>query len=147
MKNVWESSSKTWGVFRTQASIYDGAFLRIYLTVYYFDNKSSIIDVRLGYIHIGLRKYWNVQSEANVEQIIAIVSTCSVSCYVFNYRIDFKCCGVMMSISSRRILGQLWSWAIVLGNILRLEDWFPNLDTFSCTNPAKLIKCQLWWDC
>ena len=38
------------GVFRTQAKIYDGAFLGMYLTAYYFHNKSSIIDVRLGYI-------------------------------------------------------------------------------------------------
>ena len=45
-----KESSKSRGVFRTQASIYDGAFLWIYLTAYYFRNKSSIIDVRLGYI-------------------------------------------------------------------------------------------------
>ena len=36
---------------------------------YYFHNKSSIIDARLGYIK-GLQKYWNFQSEAKVEQII-----------------------------------------------------------------------------
>ena len=32
-------------------------------------------------LYIGLWKYWNVQSAAEVEQIIAIVTTCSVSCY------------------------------------------------------------------
>ena len=37
------------GVFITQASIYDGAFLWIYLTAYYFRNKSSIIVVWLVY--------------------------------------------------------------------------------------------------
>ena len=42
---TFKESSKSWGVFRTQASIYDGAFLWIYLTVYYFCNKSFIIDV------------------------------------------------------------------------------------------------------
>ena len=40
---------KSRGAFRTQASVYEGAFLWIYLTAYYFCNKSSIIDVRLGY--------------------------------------------------------------------------------------------------
>ena len=35
---------------RTQASIYDGAFLWIYLTAYYFRNKISIVDVWLVYI-------------------------------------------------------------------------------------------------
>ena len=40
---------KSRGVFRTQASVYEAAFLWIYLTAYYFCNKSSIIDVRLGY--------------------------------------------------------------------------------------------------
>ena len=41
---------KNRGVVRTQVSIYDGAFSWIYLTAYYFRNKSSIIDVRLCYI-------------------------------------------------------------------------------------------------
>ena len=44
------------------------SFLWIYLTAYYFRNISSI------------KKYWNFQSEAKVEQIIAIVTTRSVSC-------------------------------------------------------------------
>ena len=43
-------SPKTRGLFRIQESIYDGVFLRIYLTAYYFCNKNSIIDVLLGYI-------------------------------------------------------------------------------------------------
>ena len=46
------SSSKSRGVFRTWASIYNGVFLWTYLTAYYFCNKSSIIDVWLGYIAI-----------------------------------------------------------------------------------------------
>ena len=45
-----KESSKRRGVFRTQVSIYGGAFLWIYLMVYYFCNKSFIIDVRLGYM-------------------------------------------------------------------------------------------------
>ena len=40
------------GVFRTQGSIFDGTFLWIYLTAYYFCNKVSTIDLRLGYIEI-----------------------------------------------------------------------------------------------
>ena len=73
---MFEESSKSRGVFRTQASIYGGAFLWIYLTAYYFCNKSSVIDVRLGYI--ALRKYWNFQSEGKAEQTIAICTTYSV---------------------------------------------------------------------
>ena len=34
-------------------------------------------------LYIGLWKYWNFQREAKVEQIIAIVATRSVSCYIF----------------------------------------------------------------
>ena len=45
-----KSSSKTSVVFRTQASVYDRNFLWIYLTAYYFRNKSSIIYVQLGYM-------------------------------------------------------------------------------------------------
>ena len=42
---MFEESSKSRGVCRTQGNIDDGAFLWIYLTVYDFCNKSSIIDV------------------------------------------------------------------------------------------------------
>ena len=73
---TFQGSSKSGDIFRAQSSIYDGVFLWIYLTAYYFYNKSSIIDVRLFYI----RKYWNFQSEVKVEQMIAIVTTRSVSC-------------------------------------------------------------------
>ena len=45
-----ESSSKSSAVFRTKVSIYDGAFLWIYLTANCFRNKTYIIDVILGYI-------------------------------------------------------------------------------------------------
>ena len=47
---MFEESSKSRGIFRTQASIYDEAFSWMYLTAYFFHNESSIIDVRLGYI-------------------------------------------------------------------------------------------------
>ena len=40
-------------MFRTQESIYYGASLWIYFTAYYFLNKNSIIDVRLGYIYVS----------------------------------------------------------------------------------------------
>ena len=45
-----KSLSKSRVVFRTQASIYDEAFLSIYLTAYYFRNISPTIDVWLCYI-------------------------------------------------------------------------------------------------
>ena len=45
-----ESSSENRGVFRTQASIYNGAFLWIDLTAYFVCNKSSILDVLLDYV-------------------------------------------------------------------------------------------------
>ena len=41
---------KSRDVFRTQTSIYNGAFLWIYLTACYLCIKSSTIDVPLGYI-------------------------------------------------------------------------------------------------
>ena len=59
-----------------QASTMD-LYYEIYLTAYYFRNKSSVIEVRLGQ---GLWKYWNFQNEAKLEQIIAIVTTRIVSC-------------------------------------------------------------------
>ena len=46
---------------------------------YYFHNKSSIIDISLVYIQDS-ENIEIFQSEAKVEQIIAIVSTDSVSC-------------------------------------------------------------------
>ena len=39
---------------------------------------------------IGLRKYWNVQSEAKVEQIIAIVTTRIVFLFEFNFKLKDK---------------------------------------------------------
>ena len=47
---TFEKASKSRSVFKNQVSIYGGAFLWIDLTAYYFHNKSSIIDVQLGYI-------------------------------------------------------------------------------------------------
>ena len=49
-KKAFEKSSKSSGVFRTHARIYNGAFLWIYLSALYYRNISSIIDLRLGYI-------------------------------------------------------------------------------------------------
>ena len=51
LKNkMFEESSKSRAVFGTDASMYNGAFLWIYLTAKYFHNISSIIDLRLDYI-------------------------------------------------------------------------------------------------
>ena len=50
--------------------------LWIYLTTYYFRNRCST-----G-LYTGLGKYWNFQSEAKVEQIIEIITTRSVFCFV-----------------------------------------------------------------
>ena len=36
---------------------------------------------------IGLREYWNFQSEAKVKQIIAIVITRSVFLFEFNFKV------------------------------------------------------------
>ena len=47
---TFEESSKSRDVFKPQAGIGDIVFLWIYLTAHYFHNKSSIIDVGLGYI-------------------------------------------------------------------------------------------------
>ena len=47
---TFEESSKSRGVFKPQAGIGDIVFLWISLTAHYFHNKSSIIDVGLGYI-------------------------------------------------------------------------------------------------
>ena len=73
---MFKESSKSRGVFRTQASIYDKAFLWICLTTYYFCNKSSVTDVRLCYVLASENIYF--QSEAKFEQIVAIVATHSV---------------------------------------------------------------------
>ena len=54
---MFDKSSKSKGVFRTQASICHGAFLWVFnglfnelSTAYYFYNKSYIIDVWPGYM-------------------------------------------------------------------------------------------------
>ena len=71
---MFEESSKSRDIFRTQASIYDGPFLWIYLTAYYFHNKGSIIDVQLGYAKVSFIY------KSKPEQVIAIVTTRNVSC-------------------------------------------------------------------
>ena len=60
---TFEESSKTRKVFRAQASIYDGAFLWICLTAYYFGDQGSIKS--LTGLYISLLKYWNFQSVDN----------------------------------------------------------------------------------
>ena len=60
-------------------------------------------------LHIGLWKYWDFQSEAKVEQIIAIVTTThSVSCS------EFKC----LLIQNFHRLGSVEEWFIL--GVLRL---------------------------
>ena len=60
-----------------------------HVTAYYFCNKSSIIHVRLV-IYIDFRRSRNFQNEAKVEQIIALVTTRSVSCYGSENYLQFR---------------------------------------------------------
>ena len=69
----FEESWKRKGTFRNQARSSDEAFSRIYLTAYYYHRCSTCL-------YIDLCKFWNFQSGANMEQIITIVTMCSVSC-------------------------------------------------------------------
>ena len=61
---IIESQFKSFSenIFRTQVSIYDGGFLWIYSAAYYFCNKSSVTDVRLGCIYgaVNHRDCYNV---------------------------------------------------------------------------------------
>ena len=70
--------SKSRVVFRTQASIRDGAFLWIYLRLTIFAIKAPS-----QMLYIDLRKYWNLQSQAKLEQIVAIVTTHNVFLLIF----------------------------------------------------------------
>ena len=83
----WFEESSSRGVFRTLASIHF-KFLWISLTTYYFSNRSFVIDVWLGHIYKLLKIL--TFSEAKVEQIIAIVTTRSVSCLIYfeSYHFD-----------------------------------------------------------
>ena len=57
-------------------------FCEIYLTVYYFHDNVSIIDVRLAYIQASE----NIEIfKVKVEQIITIVTTRSASCLIYNF--------------------------------------------------------------
>ena len=74
------------GIFRTQASIYDGVFLWMYLMAHYFHKKLHH-KCSTG-LYIGPRKYWNFKSENKVGQIIAVVTGRSVSCFNLNFRFN-----------------------------------------------------------
>ena len=97
LKNkTFEESLKSRGVFRTHASIYDGAFFVNILNgfiflQYKFHHRSST-----G-LYIGLWKYWDFQSEAKVEQMIAIVTTHSVSCSSHVTHVALSCQGPILS--------------------------------------------------
>ena len=54
----FEESSKSRGVFRTQASIYDGAFFVNIL------NGLLILQYNVGLAYIEASENWNLQSEA-----------------------------------------------------------------------------------
>ena len=59
--------------------------LWIYLTVYYFCNKSSIAETRLGYIQASE----NIEIfKAKLEHIIVIVTKHVVSCLSLNFRFN-----------------------------------------------------------
>ena len=74
------SVCKSRAIFITQWSIYDEAFLQKQLTAFNFFCKKLIIDVQPGSKYTS-EKDKNFQGEANVEQIIAIFTMLSVSCY------------------------------------------------------------------
>ena len=59
-----EEPSKSRGIFRTQASIYDGAFYHLLFSQYKFHHRYWT-----G-LYIGL---WHFENEAKLEQIIAVV--------------------------------------------------------------------------
>ena len=81
LKNkTFEESSKSRGVFRTHASIYNGTFLWIYFTALYFCSISSIMI--FDWVIYRLLKILRFSKWSKVEQIIAIVATHSVSCYI-----------------------------------------------------------------
>ena len=84
---------KSRGVFRTQASINDGAFYWIYWTAYYLCNKSSIIEIWLNYMQASenieifkVKLSWSKLSwllQRVIAQIIVIATTRSVSYFYF----------------------------------------------------------------
>ena len=78
-KNVWRVFSKSRGVFKTQASVYDGAFSEYTERVTMFAMKASS---QMFDLYTGLQKYRNFQNEANVERIIAIATPRSVSRFI-----------------------------------------------------------------
>ena len=48
-------------------------------------------------LYIGLGKYWDFQSVAKVEQIIAIVKTHSVSCFILSFIVNVTMIFVFVS--------------------------------------------------
>ena len=98
-----KSLQKRRRVFRTHASICDGAFLRIYLTALYFCNMSSIIDLRLGY----------VQASENIE-ILKVKLRQSKSSRLLR-RIAFL---VSLEMAFMTISWMVTSWYFIASNFL-----------------------------
>ena len=79
-------SLKSRSVFGTQARIYDGAFLWIYLTVYYFLNKNSNIDVRQVSENVEIFKVklrWS-KSLQLLQRVAFLVKICQIMTAITN---------------------------------------------------------------
>ena len=111
---IEESSKETYLEPKWQSAIERFFFFFwMYLQAYYFRNKSTITYVRLDCIPACE----NIKSEAKVEQIIAIVTTCSVSCFSLN---DYKKIMIMAIILAYLLLFQ-WLQKKMIKRILLQE--------------------------
>ena len=145
-KTFEESSTKSSATFRTQASIYDGSFLWIYLTAYYFRNKSSIIDDQLGYmqtfenIEIFKVRLSGSKSSRLLQRVAFLV------CFVFNFAYMswlFKFLRTTSTSYRRMILCLIYffyRYFKVLAMLFFLLFWEPFLSVFLLKLP-ETITC------
>ena len=135
-------------------SIYDEAFLWIYLTDHYFRCKSSITDVCSTGLCIGPQKYWNLQSEDKVEQIIATVTVCSVSCFKF-VCFPWRCVGnfplmnMKMKLDSKRFKRKnlvliFWNFLFLCTNIKSCV-YSPESQNKFWSTPTFLWAGEFFW--
>ena len=88
MANEKSFQKNVWRVFKKQRCIYNPcehlrwSFSVNILNGFIFSQYKLHHRSSTG-LYIGLWKYWDFQSEAKAEQIIAIVTAHSVSCFVF----------------------------------------------------------------
>ena len=135
-------------------SIYDEAFLWIYLMDHYFCCKSSITDVCSTGLWIGPQKYWNLQSEDKVEQIIATVTVRSVSCFKF-VCFPWRCVGnfplmnMKMKLDSKRFKRKnlvliFWNFLFLCTNLKSCVYSPESQNTFSSTSTL-LWAGEFFW--